>query len=68
MIESQALFGLKFWTFNLGDNWPILEPVFGVEGRSTTVLTLSPSRQKKLLFMFFNVLPSVNMAAARVQQ
>ena len=40
-IESHAsLFGLTFWTFNLGDNRPILEPVFGVEGRSTTVLTL----------------------------
>ena len=41
MVESQAsLFGLKFWTFNLDDNLLILEPVFGVEGRSTTVLTL----------------------------
>ena len=35
-----SLFELKFWTFNLGDNRPTLEPVFGVEGRSTTVLTL----------------------------
>ena len=39
MAESHvSLFGLKFWTFNLGDNQPTLEPVFGVEGRSTTIL------------------------------
>ena len=42
MVESHAsLFGLKFWTFNLGDNQSTLEPVFGVEGRSITDLTLS---------------------------
>ena len=39
MVESHAsLFGLKFWTFNFGDNRPTLEPVFRVEGRSTTIL------------------------------
>ena len=42
MVESHAsLLGLKFCTFNLGDNRPILEPVFGVEGRSTTVFTIN---------------------------
>ena len=35
-----SLFGLKFWTFNLGDNRPNLEPVFGVEGRSIHLLVL----------------------------
>ena len=39
MVKSHAsLFGLKFWTFNLGDNRPTLKPGFGVEGRS--ILTL----------------------------
>ena len=43
IVESHAsLCGLKFWTFNLGDNRPTLELVFGVEGRSTTILTLFP--------------------------
>ena len=48
MIESHAsLFGLKFWTFILGDNRPTLEPVFGVGGRSTTVLTLRIQQMKR---------------------
>ena len=48
MVKSHAsLFGFHFWTFNLGDNRPILEPVFVVEGRSTTVLTLRPKIFKR---------------------
>ena len=51
MIESHApLFGLNIWTFNLGDNRPILEAVFGVEGRSTTVLTLSAREVVSLFY------------------
>ena len=55
MIESHAsLFGLKFWAFNLGDNQPILELVIGVEGRSTTVLTLMVFMIEKNVNCFFN--------------
>ena len=35
-----SLFGLKFWTFNLEDNGPTLEPIFGVEGRSIHLIIL----------------------------